>query len=212
MEGSAITREDIARLRVERMGKQRWYRPEVHILQLPDGRRAVVKDFLPCPWIVRQIYGRLLTRREARAYERLRGVDGVPRYLGRIDAFAVAVEWIPGTDLGKCPKGSLGPEVFDRLQATVREMHARGVLHLDLRQRRNVLVEDFRYPRVIDYSSGFTVNPRGLLGRLLLRWFAPVDHSGVLKYRRRFVPLSLSEDETRSLDRVERWRKWWPLS
>jgi hypothetical protein len=205
-----LARAEVEARTLDRLGKQRWYRPLARLVEI-DGRRAVVKDFRPCPWFWRWTYGRLLNGREVRAYERLRGVDGVPEFLGRIDAYAFAVVWVPGKDLGKCPAGSLGPDVFVRLAATVREMHARGVLHLDLRQRRNVLVEDARIPRVIDFSSGFTVDPGGALGRRLLRWLGPIDESGVLKYKRRFLPGSLTDDERARLERIERRRKWWPF-
>ncbi len=202
-----IRREDLARA-AGILGKRRWYRPVVHLLDLPGDGRAVVKDFLPCPAPWRWTVGRLLVGREVRAYARLDGVPGVPRFLGRLDAWAFAVEWVPGRDLGKCPKGSLGSEVFERLAATVDAIHARGVVHLDLRQRRNVLVDDAGVPRVIDFSSAVTVDPGGPLARRL----APVDRSGVLKYKRRFLPESLTEDERRRLARLESWRRFWPFS
>jgi RIO-like serine/threonine protein kinase len=204
---AAIRREDLARA-AGTLGKRRWYRPVIHLLPLEDGRRAVVKDFLPCPAFWRWTCGRFLTGREARAYARLDGVPGVPAYLGRIDAYALAVEWVPGKDFGKCPKGTLGPEVFRRLEETVAEMHRRGVVHLDLRQRRNVLVDEAGTPRVIDLSSALTVRPGGFLHGLL----APIDRSGVLKYKRRFLPDSLDEEERARLRRVERWRRFWPFS
>ncbi len=171
-----------------------------------------MKDFLPCPAFWRWTYGRLLTGREVRAYGRLEGVEGVPRFLGRIDGYAFGAEWVAGKDLGKCPKGTLRVETFDRLAATVEAMHARGVLHLDLRQRRNVLVDDAGVPRVIDFSSGFTVDPAGRFGRWMLRLLGAVDRSGVLKYKRRFLPQSLTDDEKARLRSVERWRRWWPFS
>jgi RIO-like serine/threonine protein kinase len=132
----------------------------------------------------------------------------VPRFLGRIDAFALAFEWVPGRDFGKCPRGSLGVATFDRLAATVAEMHRRGVVHLDLRQRRNVLVDEGGVPRVIDFSSALVLRPGGWRMRRL----AAVDVSGVLKYKRRFLPDSLTGDERARLRRVERWRRWWPFS
>jgi RIO-like serine/threonine protein kinase len=115
---------------------------------------------------------------------------------------------VPGKDLGKCPKGTLQVETFDRLAATVAAMHARGVVHLDLRQRRNVLVDDGGIPRVIDFSAALVLPPGGWR----LRRLAAVDVSGVLKYKRRFLPGSLTAEETERLRRVERWRRWWPFS
>ena len=208
MPPAPVRREDLDRLRERFLGKRAWYRPVVHLLVLPGGERAVVKDFLPCPRLWRTTYGRFVLRREVAAYEALDGVPGVPRFLGRVDADAFAAEWVPGRDLGKCPKGSLGPETFERLAATVAEMHRRGVVHLDLRQRRNVLVDDAGVPRVIDYSSALCLRPGGWR----LRRLAAVDESGVLKYKRRFLPDSLTEDERARLRRVERWRRFWPFS
>ena len=206
MPDPTIRREDLARA-TGTLGKRRWYRPVVHLLEVPGGK-AVVKDFLPCPWAWRATYGRYLLWRECAAYARLDGVEGIPRYLGRVDRYAFAVAWVAGKDLGKCPKGSLGIETFRRLAATVEAMHARGVVHLDLRQRRNVLVDDAGVPRVIDFSSGFTLAPGGWL----LRRLAPVDRSGVLKYQRRYLPDSLTEDERRRLARLESRRRFWPFS
>ena len=203
-----IRREDLDRLREGFLGKRRWYRPLVHLLNLPDGGRAVVKDFLSCPRLLRATYGRLLVGREVRAYAALEGVPGVPRFLGRIDDHAFAIEWVPGRDLGKCPRGSLRVETFDRLAATVEEMHRRGVVHLDLRQRRNVLVDDAGVPRVIDFSSALCLRPGGWR----LRRLAAVDRSGVLKYKRRFLPDSLTDEERARLRRLERWRRFWPFS
>ena len=208
MADAPVRREDLDRLREGFLGKRAWYRPVVHLVVLPGGARAVVKDFRSCPWLLRATYGRFVLAREVAAYERLEGVPGVPRFLGRVDAHAFAVEWIPGKDLGKCPKGSLRAETFERLAATVAEMHRRGVVHLDLRQRRNVLVDDAGVPRVIDYSSALCLRPGGWR----LRRLAPVDVSGVLKYKRRFLPESLTDDDRARLRRVERWRRWWPFS
>jgi RIO-like serine/threonine protein kinase len=203
----ALRREDLARAEGT-LGKRRWYRPVVHLVALPGGTKAVVKDFLPCPWWWRATWGRHLVEREVRAYGRLGGVAGIPRFLGRVDPWAFAVEWVPGRDLGKCPRGSLRVETFDRLAATVEEMHRRGVVHLDLRQRRNVLVDGAGVPRVIDFSAAMVLRPGGWRMRRL----APVDASGVLKYKRRFLPDSLTDDERARLRRVERWRRWWPFS
>jgi RIO-like serine/threonine protein kinase len=203
-----LRREDLDALREGYLGKRRWYRPLVHLVRLPGGGKAIVKDFLPCPWWWRATWGRHLVARETAAYERLGGVEGIPPFLGRLDAHAFAVAWVPGRDLGKCPKGTLQVSTFDRLAATVAAMHARGVVHLDLRQRRNVLVDDAGVPRVIDFSAALVLPPGGWRMRRL----AAVDVSGVLKYKRRFLPGSLTAEETERLRRVERWRRWWPFS
>ena len=48
-------------------------------------------------------------------------------------------------------------------------MHRRGVAHLDLRHRSNVLVGENGDPILIDFGSAITFHPGGLLGRWLLQ-------------------------------------------
>ena len=203
-----LRRDELARLSRATLGKRRWYRPLVHDVTLPDGTRCVVKDFLPCPAFWRWTYARYVLAREAAAYGRLDGVPGIPRLLGRLDAWALVLEWVPGKDLGKFRKDAFGPATLDRLAATVEEMHRRGVVHLDLRQRRNVLVDDAGVPRLIDFSSALCLRPGGWR----LRRLAAVDRSGVLKFRKRFLPNTLTDADRAFLARHGRWRRWWPFS
>lgn len=195
----------------EDLAKLRWYRPRVRLVRLPDGGRAVVKDFRTCPLFWRATYGRILTWRETRAYARLVGIEGIPRFLGRLDRYAVALEWAPGVPIAKCPKGSLGVETFDRLAAIVRAMHERGVVHMDLRQRKNILIDETGAPWIIDFSSSISVDPRTRIGRWLLHRCRRIDSTGVLKNKRRFVPEALTEREKMRLRRFERGRRLWPF-
>jgi len=193
------------------LGKVRWYRPTIRVVALPDGTRAVVKDFRGCPLLWRATYGRWLTRRETRAYERLAGLPDLPRFLGRIDRYAVAIEWVPGTCIGKCAYGSLGEETFVRLARSVEALHSRGVIHMDLRQKKNVIVDDSGVPRIIDFSSALVFDPGTGFGRWLHRRFRGVDRSGVLKNKRRFVPYAITPDEAELLRRFDRRRRFWPF-
>lgn len=62
-----------------------------------DGaREIVVKYYAPRGFLVRELVGRFMIWREVRAYRALAGHPAVPRFFGRIDAYALAVEYRPG--------------------------------------------------------------------------------------------------------------------
>jgi hypothetical protein len=161
--------------------------PDVLLVDV-DGQLVVVKDFAPRSRWVRATIGRWITRREMRAYRRLAGHPAVPRLLGPIDALAFAVEYRPGRRMSRRLAAELAPGFVDRLAAAVRAMHARGVVHLDLRHRSNVLVDAAGEPVLIDFASAVLLRPDGALGRLLLPWLARWDWDAVEKWRQRVEP------------------------
>ena len=67
-------------------------------------------------------------------------------------------------------------------------MHARGVAHLDLRHRSNVMVDEQGRPVLIDFASAVCFRPGSLLARLLLPRLASVDLGALQKWRERLVP------------------------
>jgi hypothetical protein len=153
-----------------------------------DAGPLVVKDFAPRGRLVRATLGRWLTAREMRAYERLAGHRSVPRLLGRVDALAFAVEYRPGRRMSRRLAGALPEGFADRLEAAVAEMHARGVFHLDLRHRSNVLADERGDPVLIDFASALLVPSRGPLARLVRRWLGRIDRRAVEKWRQRIEP------------------------
>ncbi len=154
-----------------------------------DGdRRFVVKDFAPRGPLVRGILGPFLIWRELRAYRALAGHPDVPRLLGRIDARAFAVEYRPGHKMSRRLAGTLPADFLPRLEAAIREMHARGVAHLDLRHRSNVLADAAGRPVLIDFASAVCFRPGGLAARWLLPLFARFDLRALEKWRARLAP------------------------
>lgn len=190
------------------LGKQGRFRPVVRLLER-DGEKFVAKDYRGCAALYRWTMGAWSIAREAEALRRLDGIDGFPRWHGRAGPWILVMSHLRGRDLGKVRRFRQTPEFFDALAGLVEQMHARGVVHLDLRQRRNIL---FRWkgagPAVLDFGSSLCLRPGSWLHRRLAR----IDVSGVLKYKRRAMPDGLSRDERRALRRVERRRRWWPFS
>ena len=190
------------------LGKVGLFRPTVRLLEV-GGRKLVAKDYRACLAPYRWTVGRWNLVHEERALRRLTGIDGIPELRGRIGRWILVMSWLRGRDLGKVRKYRQTPAFYDRLAEMVEEMHRRGVVHLDLRQRRNILFRPkVRSPAILDFGSALCLRPGGTLHRLLAR----IDRSGVLKYKDRARPGSLSESEERALRRMERRRKLWPFS
>ena len=154
--------------------------PDVLLVDGPHGP-IVVKDFAPRSALVRSVLGRWLNQREMRAYRRLAGHPSVPRLLGSIDAFAFALEYRPGRRMSRRLAGTIQPGFVDRLAAAVDAMHRLGVVHLDLRHRSNVLVDECGEPVLIDFASAVVLAPGSWLARAL----GLVDRRAVEKWRQR---------------------------
>ena len=172
------------------------------------GRELLIKDVHAMhPW-VRALYGRRVLRREERVLAALDGMAGVPRLYGRIDADALASEYLAAEPLQR----RLAPARLRRaclaFGERVAELHARGVVHLDLRQKRNVLVDAEGGVYLIDFQSAWVLGTRGVRGALL-RLLARLDRSAVLKFKARYVPELLDERERRAAARLQFLTRLW---
>ena len=128
------------------------------------GRTWTVKDFSSRPWFVRWFIAPVLLSRELAFLNRLEGVDGIADSAFRIDRYAIAVQFMPGESIGKRVKERITPDFLEKLEALVDAMHARGVVHLDLRGLGNVMIRPDDTPGIIDFQSSLFTDrmPRGL--------------------------------------------------
>jgi hypothetical protein len=190
-----LSRADLACCTRALLHRGRARNPDVLLVDTKHGS-AVVKDFAPRGWLVRTVLGRWLTRREIRAYQRLAGHPSVPRLIGRVDDLAFAIEYRPGRRMSRRLAGALPAGFADRLAAAVREMHARGVVHLDLRHRSNVLVDEQGEPVLIDFASAVRVPRNGPLARLGVAVLGRFDRIAVEKWRQRVDPGGIEGDSS----------------
>ena len=199
-----LTREQLEATAGENLSPDRWYKPEVRPVTI-RGVLCLVKDFRRRPLLWRLTAGRFVIAREASIYRALRGLPGIPRFLGQCDEDCLIVERIEGADISSFRKREIAAAFLDRLEALVTSIHDRGVVHWDLRQRKNVLVGRDGAPWLIDFASGVRF-PRG---SALLRWARVSDLSGVAKLREKFAPETLTDRdrELLSLDRLRPFRR-----
>jgi len=184
-----------------------WSKADIYLAP-SKGETFVVKDFAAKSWPIRWL-GRLQVGRECRAYEALAGVPGVARWLGRIDAHALALERVEGTPLRKFRKRGGRKELLAALRETLDRIHERGVIHNDLRGKDNTLVRSDGRVVLIDFAGAFRFRPGGAMHRLLFRRLSRVDEAAYLKWKRILDPQSLTPEEERFLRRFAFFRRLW---
>jgi hypothetical protein len=181
---------------------------DLRLVDLGQGP-LVVKDFGRKAFWVRWI-GALQISREVRAYEWLGAVPGVARLLGRIDRHALALEFIDGEELARSPRRlENGARHLERLRKIVAAMHARGVAHLDLRGRENVMLDTKGEIHVLDLAAAVRLRPGGLLHRLFFGWFTLADRAALLKFKRLLGAGEYTEQERAFLRRFQFLRSFW---
>ncbi len=189
---------------------------EVHkarvVKVLKDGERFVVKDVSGMHGFLRWLYGRRMLDREARALEGLAGSTHVPRLIARMSRDVIVMERIKGKPLHHKKVVRLWMnEALDSLGAAIAEMHARGFVHLDLRQRENILVRTGGHVTLIDFESAFDLSRGFIRRRVLFPMLARIDRHALLKWRYRFARDSLSKRERRRVKSYGRFRRLWKL-
>ncbi len=183
-------------------------KPAVWAVSTPN-EAFIVKDLRACPrpW---RAFARWLRAREARALTRLAGVARVPQLVHAIDRDARVLSCLPGEPMraGHTPGGPRA--IADKLLELLAQVHARGVYHLDLRHKRNVLVDESGAVSLVDFGAAITL-PSWAISRLG-PLFAGIDRAAALKYVARWEPSSLTENEARTVRRRRRLRRLWFFS
>jgi hypothetical protein len=178
-----LTRKNIQQYVRKRLRPGGGSRAELLLLE-DRGRRAVLKDFRTGGWLMRTVAGPWLIGREASIYAVLEGAPGVPHLIRRLDRWALLVEHIEGRSCADCADRELSAEFFDRLLDLVEEMHARGVVHCDIKNRANIVVTAEGRPYLLDFASAFARGSRlNVLKRLAFERFRVDDLRGVMKAR-----------------------------
>ena len=194
-------------LRSERilLGRGRW--PKAEIWRARIGNEDwIVKDFAARGFLARNLIGVAFVRRDLRALQRLAGIKGVPGGAFRVDRHALAYRYAPGRPLATIDGPDQPPEIFMALEATLREVHARGIVHLDIRNCRNVIVNERNEPVLIDFEAHLDTG--GWL-RGVREWLERFDLAGVYKHWKRASPETLGPERTAVLEQMNRWRKAW---
>ncbi|RRK00035.1 hypothetical protein Ga0100230_018715 [Opitutaceae bacterium TAV3] len=169
----------------------------------------IIKDFHHSPWWMRLTFARFFIKQEYRALSHLQGLPGIASEVHRLSPLTVIYPYVQGTSLAGLPKNSVPKTFFLEMETIVEAMHARGMVHLDLRNLGNILCSDDGHPHLIDFQSAFRL-PRWT-PKWLRRVLCNADRSGIYKSWARRGTEPLDPEREAFLRRANRIRKLWIL-
>jgi len=171
-------------------------RPTIWIVEI-NGVRAVVKDFSGNRFLFRNIVGRFLIWREAKAYRKLRGIRGVPEFFGVVDGLALVVQEIPGRSLENLEKEMHLPHTFfESMETLVAAFHQRGLAHCDLKRAPNTLLGPDGMPYVVDWAASISKSELWFPPfTLVFRRFMLDDEMAIVKLALRHCPERVSAEK-----------------
>lgn len=172
-----------------------------------EEKPAVLKDYGASPPLFRRIAGRLMAQRELAAYSRVRGIDGIPRLLGRVEGDGLLLEYVDGCNCLETTSADLPPSFFTDLRSILVQLRARGVLHGDV--RNNVIVTPQCRPYIVDFGASFVIS--GVLRpfrRNLVKIAEGYNDRAVLKLKRIIAPAELTPTEVEFLARPLPFESW----
>jgi RIO-like serine/threonine protein kinase len=192
----------------KRLSEGRWANAVLYRFE-HAGHSWVVKDFRSRSFLVRNLIGRALVRREVGGLRKVDGTPGVPVGAFRVDAYALAYRFVPGLSLRLTAKTAIGPDFFPALERSLREMHdAARIVHLDLRNAHNILVTDDGQPLLLDFQSYLGTR---WLPSPLRRFAENIDLAAIYKHWAKRSPGSMGTERIAALERMNRLRPLWVL-
>lgn len=178
-----------------------------------DGNREIlVKDVFYTHPLYRFTLGRWGTSREKRIYSRLNGLSRIPQCFGTLDPDALLFEKLDAKPLHRAELPQIQSDFFDQLKPWIEQLHEKGVVHLDLRQKRNILIGTDQKPWVVDFGGAIYLGTNPFSRHILFPLFAWIDRSAILKYRLRYFPHLASEKERKQEQRLRWIRRLWVFS
>lgn len=203
--GKPFTRDMINPGQQEFLARGRWANADL-IVCVAAGKEWVVKDFMSCQPFIKNTWGVWMVRRELNAFLRLAGLDGIPAEPFLVDRYAVAYRFMPGKTLRDVSPETLTREFFLDFEALVLSIHQRGLVHLDLRNRRNILFMDNGRPGILDFQSCIDLC---FVPRFLHRLLIEIDLSGVYKVWHNSRPDLMDDGRRERLAAMNRKRGLW---
>ena len=171
-------------------------RPKIWLVE-ESGVRAVVKDFSANGFLYRNIAGRFLVWREAKALKKLTNINGTPALYRVVDGLALVMEEIPGKSLENLERETrLPPTFFDALNAIIDRFHKKGLAHCDLKRASNFLLGPDGLPYIIDWAASISKREfRFFPMNLIYRRFLLDDYMAIIKLKLRHIPEAVTIEE-----------------
>jgi len=172
--------------------KTRAYGPDVYIAESGD-KTVVEKTYRHRSFFIRLI-GIIIISWEKYIYTKLIDIDGIPALDQNTDIYTLRTMYMGGENLRETKK--VPDEIYFRtLSDLITRMHSKGVIHLDLRNRRNYGIDEDNMPYLVDFATCLYIPWKGRLKILL----SNIDWMGFLKVKKKLRPDLISEDEQKTI-------------
>lgn len=167
-------------------------RPDVRLIE-HKSQRLVLKDYSQGNTTLKAL-GVMLLWRERTAYEHLEGLAGIPRCHGQLDPYTLVTQYVDACQSSDVPVELLTEDLFVRLRLLIDAMHARGVVHGDLKRLDNILISADGTPYLLDFSAAFW-NGSNPAAAFVMPYLIDDDIRAVYKLKSRRVPELLTPAE-----------------
>lgn len=181
-------------------------KPDIRLLRHGD-RCMVAKDFRNKGWIAAHLWGPLSLAYEKYLLDKAAGMTGIPQVIGFESNKCLLITCINGAEIKQC-RHRLEGGFFTKLLKLADDLHDRGLLHLDLGHKSNIMVDDNGNPAIIDFNSSLFLPPNRFF-RPLIRRLALVDRYSILRLKVKYRPQECTEEERNKVSLFLRWRKLW---
>ena len=201
-------REDLKKKTIKVLKDNPPLSPVTRLVQL-NNKKVIWKDYSERSWWVKDTWGKLLISHESCMLKYLQGIKGIPKLIKQIDKYGFIAEYLNAESLDKFNRSMLTKDVFDNLKKAVSKMHKRGVVHLDLGQRRNIMLDKDHTPYFLDFANAFRFRQDAFGFKQFFKLLCTIDYNALLKFKHRFFPESLSDKEKKELKRFFFIRRFW---
>jgi predicted Ser/Thr protein kinase len=171
------------------------------------GEQVILKDYGKCSALTKTLWGKTLINNEAKILRHLASIKGIPRLVSQTDT-SLATEYIAGQSLGKL-KGRFPYEIIPKIESLISTIHRRGVVHLDLAQKQNILLAPDMTPYLIDFANAFYFRKRAFGFRQAFDYLCLVDRGSLLKFKNRYFPDRMTAEDRNFLKWFWRIRRLW---
>jgi RIO-like serine/threonine protein kinase len=184
--------------------------PAVRLILYQD-KKVIWKDYSNRPWWVRKTWGEVLANNEFTILRRLQGIKGIPHAICKTP-HGLLIDYVEGQFLNKFRPNELPYAIIGKLENLIGQIHSRYIVHLDLAQRKNILISSDFNPYIIDFANAFFLRPKVMLARKVFNCLRLIDRGSLLKFKNRYFPDKMTIDEKKYLKWFWAVRKWWFLS
>lgn len=207
-----LSRSSLDLTQIEIIRLRRHTKPALNLVRW-KGRAALLKDYKNTAPLYRQTIGFILRAREAKVLEQLQGLAGMTQILARIDLDAILVDYVEGEAVGPWNRrgNAIPAGFFEKAKELVLTMHRRGVLHLDLSSRRNIIITHDLQPHIVDFNSAITRNELNRWAGWTWEFLTGMDHTGLLRLKAKLARDQMTDTEWKTLQVTGTWHRLWPF-